>query len=160
LKQHWRLKTTFWLDIALLVSVCALMTVRFTGLVVHEWLGLALIGMVLAHLLFSWRWIATQSRLLFTAQTVRERINYVINLLLLLSVTAALVFGILISQKAVPALTGTNVSPKDMNLRWSNLHNMYAWLVLCLSGLHLAINWDWLLAATRNLFRRFREPAL
>ena len=160
MKRHWRLKTTFWLDIALLVSVCALMTVRFTGLVVHEWLGLAVIGMVLAHLLLSWSWIVTQTRRLFTEQTLRERINYVINFALLFSVTAALFFGILISQKAVPALTGTEVSPGDINLRWSNFHNMYAWLVLCLSGFHLAINLDWLLAATRNLFRLFRESEL
>lgn len=160
MKRHWRLETTFWLDIALLVSVCALMTVRFTGLVVHEWLGLAVIGMVLAHLLLSWSWIVTQSRRLFTEQTVRERINYVINFALLFSVTAALVFGILISQKAVPALTGTKVSPRDINLRWSNFHNMYAWLLFCLSGFHLAINWDWLIAATRSLFRLSRESEL
>lgn len=160
MKRHWRLKTTFWLDLALLVSVCALMTVRFTGLVVHEWLGLAVIGMVLAHLLLSWNWIVTQSRRLFTEQTVRERINYVINFALLFSVTAALVFGILISQKAVPALTGTKVSPRDINLRWSNFHNMYAWLLFCLSGFHLAINWDWLIAATRSLFRLSRESEL
>ena len=50
---HWRLKATFWLDVTLLVSVCVLQTVRFTGLVLHEWLGLAMVGMVLAHLLFS-----------------------------------------------------------------------------------------------------------
>ena len=59
---QWRLKTTFWLDVALLVSICALQTVRFTGLVLHEWLGLAMVGMVLAHLLFSWSWIASLSR--------------------------------------------------------------------------------------------------
>src|SRR5262249_38216540 len=52
-----RLKITFWLDIALLVSVCALQTVSFTGLFLHEWLGLAMIAMVLAHLLFAWTWI-------------------------------------------------------------------------------------------------------
>lgn len=160
MNQQWRLKTTFWLDIALLVSVCALMTVRFTGLVVHEWLGLAVIGMVLGHLLFSWSWIVTQSRRVSTKQTVRERINYLINFALFFSVTAALFFGILISQKAVPALTARKVSPVDMNFRWTSLHSMYAWLVLCLSGFHLAINWDWLVVATRNLFRLFRESEL
>ena len=43
----WRLKVTFWLDMAMLVSVCALQTVRFTGLALHEWLGLAIVAMVL-----------------------------------------------------------------------------------------------------------------
>ena len=77
---QWRLKTTFWLDVTLLVSVCALQTVRFTGLVLHEWLGLAMVGMVFAHLLFSWSWIASLSRRLFAVQSARARINYLLNL--------------------------------------------------------------------------------
>src|SRR5258708_3347124 len=34
---QWRLTITFWLDVTLLVSVCALQAVSFTGLVLHEW---------------------------------------------------------------------------------------------------------------------------
>src|SRR5579863_6069149 len=77
---HWRLKTTFWLDVTLLLSVGALQTVSFTGLVLHEWLGLAMVGMVFAHLLFSWSWIASLSRRWFAAQSARARINYLLNL--------------------------------------------------------------------------------
>ena len=87
-RPRGRLKTTFWLDVALLSSVSALQTVRFTGLVVHEWLGLAVVGMVFAHLLFAWSWIASNSRRLFTAMPMRSRINYLLNLLLFASVTA------------------------------------------------------------------------
>src|SRR5437868_2872702 len=104
---QWRLKMTFWLDVTLLVSVCALQDVSFTGLVIHEWLGLAMVAMVLAHLLLAWSWIATQSRRLFAAQSIRARINYVINLGLFAFVTAVLFSGILISQKAIPMFTGT-----------------------------------------------------
>ena len=78
--SHWRLKTTFWLDAALLASVCALETVPFTELI-HEWLGLALVAMVIAHLLFSWAWIAAQSRRFFVVQSVRARINYLLKVL-------------------------------------------------------------------------------
>jgi hypothetical protein len=168
--QHWRLKTTFWLDVTLLVSVCVLQTVRFTGLVLHEWLGLAMVGMVLAHLLLSWSWIVTQSRRLFAKQSARERINYLLNLILFASVTAVIFSGILISQKAIPTLTGTKAAP-DMDWRWDNLHNQFSAAVLLLSGFHVAINLDWLLAALQTLlfpwvekveerFRRFREGAL
>ena len=73
--SQWRLKMTFWLDVTLLVSVCALQTVSFTGLVLHEWLGLAMVGMVLAHLLLAWSWIASQSRRLFAVQSARDGIN-------------------------------------------------------------------------------------
>ena len=158
----WRLKVAFWLDVTLLVSVCALQTVSFTGLVVHEWLGLAMAGMVLAHLLLAWSWIAAQSRRLFAWQSLRERINYLLNLSLFASVTATIFSGILISQQAIPALTGTQAAP-DMDWRWDTLHNDFSGIVLILAGFHLAVNWDWVLAASEKLLsrlRRFREGAL
>ena len=154
-----RLKITFWLDTTLLVSVCVLQAVRFTGLVLHEWFGIAIIGLILVHLLLAWSWIATQSRRLFDAQTVRGRVNYLLNLALLGAVTAVIFSGILISRKAIPALTGT-AAPPDLDWRWDRLHSQFSDLTLMLTGLHLAINWDWLIAAIQNIFRRFREGAL
>jgi cytochrome b len=136
-----------------------LQTVSFTGLVLHEWLGLAMVGMVLAHLLLAWSWIASQSRRLFAVQSVRARINYFLNLSLFAAVTAVIFSGILISQKAIPALTGTKAAP-DMDWRWDTLHNQFSQFVLLLAGFHLAINWDWALAAGEKLFRRVREGAL
>jgi len=148
----WRLKTTFGLDAALMGSVCALQTVRFTGLVIHEWLGLAMIAMIFAHLLFSWSWIASLSRRLFV-QSARSRINYLLNLSLFAAVTAVIFSGILISQKAIPALIGTNAAP-DMDWRWDYLHDLFSQFVVMLSGFHLAMNWDWVLAAAEKLFGR------
>jgi hypothetical protein len=156
---QWRLKTTFWLDVTLLVSVCALQTVPFTGLVLHEWLGLAMVGMVFAHLLLSWSWIASFSRCLFARQPARARINYLLNLSLFGGVTAVIFSGILISQKAIPALTGAKAA-LDLDWRWDSLHNQFSQAVVMLSGFHLAINWDWALAAGRKVFRRVREGAL
>jgi hypothetical protein len=34
-----------------------------------------------------------------------------------------------------------------MDWRWDTIHNQFSQAVLLLSGLHLAINWDWVLAA-------------
>ena len=167
---QWRLKITFLLDVTLLVSVCVLQTVSFTGLVLHEWLGLAMVGMVFAHLLFAWSWIATQSRRLFAVQTASARINYFLNLSLFAGVTAVIFSGILISQKAIPTLTGTKAAP-DMDWRWDTLHNQFSQIVVMLAGFHLAINWDWALAAAQKVLfpwvekvqerlRRFREGTL
>ena len=165
----WRLRITFWLDGALLVSVCVLQTVSFTGLLLHEWLGLATVGMVLAHLLFAWGWIATQSRRVVAGQSARDRINYLLNLSLFAGVTAVIFSGVLISQNAIPMLTGTKAAP-GMDWRWDVLHNRFSEAVVLLSGFHLAINWEWVLAAGQRLLfpsfenirerlRRFRESA-
>ena len=155
---HWRLKITFWLDVSLLVSICALQTVPLTGLVLHEWLGLALVGMILGHLLFSWSWIASHSRRFFTLQSIRARINYLLNVGLFAAVIAVIFSGILISQKAIPTLTGSKAAP-HMDWRWDTLHNQFSAAVLMLVGFHLAINWEWALAASQKIFRRLLEGA-
>ena len=156
---QWRLKMTVWLDVTLLISVCALQTVSFTGLALHEWLGLATVGMVLAHLLLACSWIASQSRRFFILHSIRARINYVLNLSLFAAVTAVIFSGTLISQTAIPTLTGSNAVP-DMDSRWDILHNDFSLIVVMLSGFHLAINLDWVLAAMEKLFRRVWDGAL
>jgi hypothetical protein len=150
---QWRLKISFWLSMTLLVSSCALPAVFFTGLFLHEWLGLAIVGMVFAHLLLSWSWIASVSRRLFAAQSARTRINYLLNLSLFAAVTAAVYSGILISRHAIPALAGTK-PPWDMDWRWHSIHARFALAAIILSGFHLAINWEWVLAAGQKVFRR------
>lgn len=149
----WRLRIMFWLDVSLLLSVCALETVPFTGLILHEWLGLALVGMALAHLLLSWSWIAAHSRGLFTRQSARARINYLLNLSLFAGMTALIFSGIVISQKAIPTLTGAAAAP-NMDWRWDSIHDTCSNLVIILAGLHLALNWDWALAAGGKIFSR------
>jgi hypothetical protein len=117
-----------------------------------------MMGMVFAHLLLAWSWIASQSRRLFALQSVRARINYLLNLSLFASVTAVIFSGVLISQKAIPTLTGTTAVPA-IDWRWDALHRDFSQAVVMLSGFHLAINWDWLLAAGQKVFRRVLEGA-
>lgn len=152
----WRLKVTFWLDATLVASVCALQALSFTGLIVHEWLGLAIIVMVFAHLLFSWSWIASQTRRVFARHPPRTRINYLLNLTLFACVTAAIFSGILISQHAIPVLTGTKAAV-EMDWRRDLLHEAFSGFLLLFSGFHLAMNWEWLLAAAERLFGRVAE---
>jgi hypothetical protein len=55
-----------------------------------------MVGMVFAHLLLSWSWIASQSRRFFAVQSARARINYLLNFSLLGGVTAVIFSGLLI----------------------------------------------------------------
>lgn len=153
-KSAARLKTVFWLDAALLVSVCALETVPFTGLVLHEWLGLAIAGMILAHLLLSWTWIAAKTRQLLTRQSARTRVNYFLNLGLFACMTAVVFSGILVSQDAIPTLTGKPAADLTIEFGWDSVHRRFSDFVLVLAGLHLAINWNWSVAAARKILRR------
>src|SRR5579872_5915534 len=105
-----RLKFVFWLDLTLLISICALEQVPFTGMILHEWLGLAMVGMIVVHLLLSWTWIASTTRRLIIGSSGRSRINYLLNLCLFACMTVVVYSGILISQFAIPWLTGKEAS--------------------------------------------------
>lgn len=152
-----KLAVVFWLDLTLLLSICALETVPFTGMIVHEWLGLALAGMIVVHLLLSWAWIASATRRLLAAQSNRTRINYFLNLCLFACVTAVIFSGILISQQAIPALTMQHAELLGLDFPWTSIHDRFSDFVLILAALHLAINWNWPVAAVRKLLRRRSE---
>ncbi len=148
-----RLKVAFWLDVTLLISVCALEQIPFTGAIVHEWLGLAFAAMIVWHLLLSWTWIASQTRQLFPVESARTMLNYLLNLSLFACVTAVIYSGIVISQEAIPVFTKTRTAIRT-DSPWFFIHNQGSDLVVILAGLHLALNWDWSLAAGRRLLRR------
>jgi cytochrome b561 len=145
-----RLKIVFWLDVVLLIAVCAQEQIGFTGAILHEWTGLTFAALIVVHLLFSWSWIATQTRRFFPIASGRALFNYVLNLSLFAVVTAVIFSGIMMSQEAVPAFTGKR-TPIPSGSAWFFVHNQGSNVVVALVGLHLALNWDWGLAAGRKL---------
>jgi hypothetical protein len=46
-----------------------------------------------------------------------------------------------------------------MDWHWDDLHRRFSNYVVMLSGFHLALNWDWVLAAGQKVFRRVLEGA-
>ncbi|MEI9972163.1 MAG: DUF4405 domain-containing protein [Ignavibacteriota bacterium] len=153
-----RLKIAFALDVALLLAICALEQIPFTGATAHEWLGLAFAALVVWHLLLSWAWISSQTRQFFRPASVRAVINYLLNLAFFALLTAVVWSGIMISQEAIPTFTGPG--PRiGADSPWLYVHDKGSDLIVILAGLHLALNWDWALAAGRRLAGRPRTDA-
>jgi len=145
-----RIQVTFWFDLTLLLSMCALQSVTFTGLTVHEWLAIAVMGLILIHILLSWTWIAATSRRLAAPRSGRARVNYFLNSCLFVSAITVLFSGLVISEVVLPAI-GITVGPEDN--RWRGIHNVASTLVVIFAGLHLAINWEWSIAAAKRCLR-------
>ena len=149
-----RLQLIFLLDATLLLCICALETLSFTGLILHEWIGLAIAVMIVAHLLLSWTWIDSSARRLFSRNAGRtpthRRINYILTVSLFACVTAQILSGALISQHAIPALTSKPAVALAANFSWDRIHHTLSNFALVLVSLHLAINWTWLAAGVRT----------
>jgi hypothetical protein len=136
------------LDLIIAVCTLALLTVPLTGLTVHEWLGLAVAVPLVVHLLLNWSWIVMTTRRFLRRLPGMVRSNYVLNVLLFVTMTTVIFTGIAISEAALPALG----LPTLHNPSMRTLHSLSADALLLVVGLHLALNWRWVLTALRRTF--------
>lgn len=144
----------FWiaLDCSMLVAVVLLQAWRLTGVPLHEWIGVALIAAIVAHLLQHWSWIETRSRRIVKPRTTRTRINYALNLTLFTAMAIALISGFMISKVVLHLHPGI-----DDYLKWHGIHETSSRIALVATGLHLALNWE-LLFASRPRIRAALRP--
>lgn len=134
------------LDVALLVALLLLYPFRFTGLPIHEWLGVVFVPLLLVHLQMHWP--------AFAAAIRRHTVNDVLNLALFVLMTAATVSGIAISKVLWPA----NSTPAEF-MKWRSIHEGSANGVFFVVAVHIGLNWHLVLNAVRRRVReRFRGP--
>lgn len=133
-------------DGALTAALLALWSVALTGLTLHEWLGAALISIVLAHLLFNWLWIVATTRRFWKMMRTCVRINYVLNAVLFVAMTTVLFSGLMISVIALPALGLRG----QRNMFLVLVHILAGDVLIVIVGLHLALNWKWVITTLRQ----------
>src|SRR5262245_22136139 len=119
---------------------------HFTGMAVHEWLGIAFGAAIITHLLLHWQWIVTITRRFLSDIPRQARLNYLLNMLLFIDITLILYSGLMISRVALPFL--------GLSLRaggtWRGIHTLTANLSLVLVGLHVALHWQWIVQAIKR----------
>ena len=134
------------LDIVIGAGTVLLLSFRFTGLLWHEWLGLAIIPALIVHLLLNWEWVAATALRTFRRMPGTLRFSAVLNTLLFIAMTLVSVSGVLISEAVVPGLaiggTGRGF--------WRFLHTQSANATLVIVGLHIALHWRWILQTVRQ----------
>jgi Domain of unknown function (DUF4405) len=140
-----RTRLDFWLDGLLLVAYTLAYSLGFTGIAVHEWLGIGLGVVLLIHLTLHWDWVIRTTQKLLR-RNGRERFIWLVNLLLLVSMTLCIASGILISAVALPAL-GITLPASSF---WRQVHGTTATLTLILVPIHAALRWRWIVGVARR----------
>jgi hypothetical protein len=136
-------KTKLWLDVLIFIAFLVTMDPHSSGLAIHEWLSLAMLGTLTIHLLLNWEWITEISSRFLGKVGGQNRLNYIVNWLLFIDGTMIMISGIMISEVAIPAL-GIQL---PMGFAWRSLHDMSANLGLLLLGIHTALHWGWIVTA-------------
>ena len=140
-------KTNLLIDIGIFGVFLVGANPNLTGLALHEWLGLALAGTLVVHLLLHWRWIATVTLHFFRQLIHDSRLQYVVDLALFISFTTVMMSGLMISRIVLPFL-GIALT---RNPAWLPLHNLSANATLALIAVHTALHWDWVV----KTFKRY-----
>ena len=134
-----------YLDAGLLVLFVLLLSPRLTGLAWHEALGLLLVLPVLVHLLIARRWIIGAVKRVRLADR-RALVNFGLNGILFVLMVIEIFSGIEISRLAIPYLGLMTINDES----WRLLHNLALNWTLLFAGLHIAMNWSWIITAIRR----------
>jgi hypothetical protein len=150
-KEKVSIKTKLLTDVSVGAITLALLSPVLTGLAIHEWLGIGVAVMVVAHVLFSWQWIAATTLRFLRGQSWLMRFKYILDAVFFITMTLVIYSGLLISRVALPTF-GLSVAP---GFFWRSLHIQSSNLLLPIMGLHLALNWGWVVS---NLRRYVVQP--
>ena len=148
------MRSWIWItvDAAMLVAFIVLQVWRFTGVPLHEWLAIALIAAILAHLAVHWAWVETRTRRIRRPRTARTRVNYAVNAVLFGAMAVAMISGFAISKVVLPL----HPAPGDY-VRWHGIHELSSRIAIAAVGLHLAMNWS-VLFRRRPRIRAWLRP--
>lgn len=132
-KNGWK----FALDFLMMALLALMYSKHAFGMAFHEIGGLALCGLFMIHKLLNWPWIRAVTTGLFSRRTpARQKLYWVLDLLLFSSFAFILVSGILISKVVFP---GGNSGG------WiKTAHYGVAALALMLTGVHIGLHMGWI----------------
>lgn len=138
--------TKIVLDLMLAITFVLLMEPRvLNGLPFHEIAGLVIGGAILVHIGLNFRWVInTTKKILDPKLPQKTRFSYLLNLLLLISMAAVIITGILISRVVLPSLAIQG----GHSIR--GIHGFSADATLALVGLHIAVHWKWVMSICKK----------
>lgn len=127
------------LDIVMGIIMICLMNLSFTGIELHEILGIIVLFLFLFHKILNFKWIKSITINLFKKGIkTKTKIMYVVDIMLLILVILNVVTGILISTHIL-----TNIAANDIGTT-SNWHHFFAyWLVIVLL-IHIGLHWEFI----------------
>lgn len=136
------------LDFIMYILFVLLMKVSFGGLAFHEIAGLGIGFVFLVHILLNLQWVKKVTLRLFDRKLPgKTRFGYLLNILLLISMTFIIVSGILISKLLFP-----NLNLGDQ--RWfRTTHILISYLSLILTGIHIGLHWQWIVNHIKKIFK-------
>ncbi|WP_423802280.1 DUF4405 domain-containing protein [Neobacillus sp. SAB-20_R2A] len=152
--------TKIVLDMMMAITFVLLMNPRvLDGLPFHEIAGLVIGVAILVHIGLNYRWVVNTTKKIFDPKLPNKtRFSYLLNVLLLISMTGVIITGILISRVVLPSLAIQG------NHTIRELHGLSADATLAFVGLHVGVHWQWVMSICKKAFKtkegKFRKGVI
>ena len=143
-------KKNLLVDFVILVGLLIALEPGITGIAVHEWLSIALAITMIVHILLHWDWVINVGVKFFKKLFHSSRLQFVVDVVLLVAFVLVMLSGILISRSVLSVL-GIHLQVSRI---WELLHRMSADVTLLLTAVHFAQHWSWIVYATKRYVLR------
>jgi hypothetical protein len=131
-----------WLDLAMTVLLLCAFAYRITGDIAHEWIGVSVFLLFIAHNIINRKWY---KNIFKGAYTIRRIVMTAVNLSIALTVTTLITTGLLHSRTVLSFLHLSG----GMALR--KMHTTAAYWGLLLIAVHIGLHWGMFINAARNM---------
>ncbi len=142
-----KLETNFNLDIVLAILYLIIMEPKLTGLALHEWVGLGLGIIFIIHIVLHWQWILEASKRYFKKFPKKAKLNYALDIILLIGSFVILLSGLPISRKI--GFSWLSIGG-NINM-WQHIHVAAAFLTLLVIAIHIGLHWKWAINAFKKV---------
>lgn len=134
------------LDMALSVMLLFVMARQVTGETAHEWLGIAMFVVIVAHNVLNMSWYAALFR---GRYTVLRAIRTLVTVLLLAAMLVTMASGILLNNYVLPLSVGKMIMvARDMHLAGS-------YWSFVLTSIHIGLHWGIVMGLVRKKLARY-----
>lgn len=152
-------KTNLILDSTIFIAFLAVANPSLTGMTIHEWLALAFAAAIVIHLLLHWKWLVAITKKFFNKLFHQSRLNYIVDALFFITMTASMFSGLLIS-KSILATLGIQL---NVSREWKTIHTLASDAALILLAVHFALHFNWVVSSLKRylvspIVRVFRRP--
>ena len=134
------------LDVAMTIVLLALMVPKLTGLSLHERVGLFICLAFVVHLALNWNWVACVTHQFFTKLPVRSRLNYILDVCILIGFILIVLSGMAIAK----TIDFSWLNLPGQRFFWRGLHTSAALLTFLAVAMHVGLHWNWVLGCLRR----------
>jgi len=147
-KMNSSQKSKWWLDAILFSGFLLTFFLDFTGLIVHQWLGMIAGALALVHLAMHWNWVKALTLKYWKFTNHRSQLYYLVDLTLFAGLLTIIGTGLVMSTW----LNLTLVNYDD----WHTVHVVSSLITLAMLIIKVGLHWRWIASALRS---RTQKPA-